>query len=101
MNIDLEKLEIEVKSTHENYVKESSGASRATVRILDEEEWTAVKQLEALAIKHPATLVLIDKDTGDDVRRKITDITLIGDLCGKAVVKISFTDIFTEPEKSA
>jgi hypothetical protein len=103
MNINIETLTIEAKSFHENYIKESSGSKPCTVRVLTDEEWRQVRQLEGMAMekREAVTLVLKDVDSDSQTRRQITDISLLGEFLGHFIVCISFKDILGDQEKKA
>jgi len=90
MKVNQEALEVTFKSCHENWVKEASGDKPYTVRTLTAEEWTEIKKLEGLAIKDSITIVLIDADTGEDIRRQVTDITVLKEGLGHYDIGIAF-----------
>ena len=80
MNIDTDKGIIEANSYHKNYVKEASGITPHTIRTVDGVEANMLRGLEASIMDEgeAVTIVLTDAETGDSVRRQVTDISFAG-----------------------
>jgi hypothetical protein len=73
---------VEFKSTGEFYKKEKSGIKPNTVRVVN-----------AFGLRYAEVAVfitIIDTATGDHFTRKITDLSLLGNVLGKPLIVISW-----------
>ena len=73
---------VEFKSTDEFYKKEKSGIKPTTVRVVDAFE---LRYAEVAIF-----ITIIDTATGDHFTRKITDLSLLGNVLGKPLIVISW-----------
>jgi len=75
------------KSDTNMYVLEESGKKPNTVRLLDRDE---VKKLELGTDSEPKHITIKHESTGMRFGRELTNISVIGELCGKTIVVFSW-----------
>ena len=103
MIIDVENGLIEAKSFHEIYVKEAAGIKPNTARIVTDMEAGMLRALEVAVTDEDqaVTIVISDVETGESVRRQVTDITLDGAVLGHFIAVISWRHMSLEASDGA